>query len=226
MLAKRDAGRSEELKTFAVALQGTTQRLLSLVLLTVPGLIIGISSTAAQSATPDCQPPKVGEYLLLVVSPTPESQDQVRRALLPNTSTTICKYLKDTVTRIGGFTQIETANAQARYFNDTVGLSAFVAQGQAQTPPGTQAYNPKPLGAGYAVLVDYFNQPEAATQVRQLLGTDVGLVSYGQRPYLLAVYSGDQKKVNSTLQKLSNGGFFAMLVDSRKVMLLKAVVSL
>lgn len=212
------------LKTFT-PLQGTTLRLLSLVLLTVPGLTIGIT-TAAQSAISDCQPPKVGEYLLLVVSPTPESQDQVRRALLPNTSTTICKYLKDTVTRIGGFTEIETANTQARYFNDTVGLSAFIAQGQAQTPPGTLAYNPKPLGTGYAVLVDYFNHPEVVTLVRQLLGTDVGLVSYGQRPYLLAVYSGDQKKVNSTLQKLSNRGFFAMLVDSRKVMLLKAVVSL
>ena len=223
MLVKRDAGRSEKSKTFAVALQDITLRLLGLVLLTVPGLIIGIT-TAAQSATSDCQPPKVGEYLLLVVSPTPESQDQVRRALLPNTSTTICKYLKDTVTRIGGFTQIETANAQARYFNDTVGLSAFVAQGQAQTPPGTQAYNPKPLGAGYAVLVDYFNTPETATQVRQLLKKDVGLASYGQRPYLLAVYTSNQKNANSTLQKLSDRGFFAMLVDSSKVMLLRAKV--
>ncbi len=62
--------------------------------------------------------------------------------------------------------------------------------------------------------------------MRQLLGTNVGLVSYGQRPYLLAVYSDDQKKVNSTLQQLSDRGFFAMLVDSRKVILLKAVVSL
>ncbi len=93
-------------------------------LLTFLGLTNGVSSVVAQ-VTPDCQPPKVSEYLLLVVSPTPETQDQVRRALLPHTSTTICKYLKDTVTRIGGFTQIEAANACARYFNDTVGLSAL-----------------------------------------------------------------------------------------------------
>lgn len=211
---------SEKLKI--APLQRVALRLLSLILLTFPGLTNRVSSVAAQ-VTPDCQPPKIGEYLLLVVSPTPETQDRVRRALLPNTSTTICKYLKDTVTRIGGFTQIEAANTQARYFNDTVGLSAFVAQGQAQTA-GTPAYNPKLLGAGYAVLVDYFNRPETATQVRQVLGTDVGLVSYGQRPYLLAIYSDDQKKVNSTLQKLSDRGFFAMLVDSRKVILLKAVV--
>jgi hypothetical protein len=186
----------------------------------------GISSATAQSTTPVCQPPKAGEYLLLVVSPTPESQEQVRRALSPNTSTTICKYLNDTVTRIGGFTQIENANAQAQYINNTVGLSAFVAQKPADTPTGNQpTYNPKALGAGYAVLVDYFNRPEIATQVRQLLGNNVGLVSYGQRPYLLAVYTKNQKDAHSTLQKLSDRGFFAMLVDSRKVMRLKETVS-
>lgn len=202
--------------------QNSVLRLLGFVLL-IPGLVGGITPANAQS-TPVCQPPKAGEYLLLVVSPTPESQDQVRRALLPNASTSICKYVNDTVTRIGGFTQIETANEQARYFKDIVGLSAFVAQGQAQPTSGTPAYNPKPLGAGYAVLVDYFNRPETATQMRQVLETDIGLVSYGQRPYLLASYSSDQKKVNSVLKKLSDRGFFAMLVDSRKVILLKAAV--
>ena len=195
-----------------------------LVVLLIPELISGITPANAQSI-PTCQPPKAGEYLLLVVSPTPESQAQVRRALLPNASTSICKYINDTVTRIGGFTQIETANEQARYFKDTVGLSAFVAQGQAQpTSANPPAYNPKPLGAGYAVLVDYFNRPETVTQMRQVLETDIGLVSYGQRPYLLASYSSDQKKVNLVLKKLSDRGFFAMLVDSRKVILLKAAV--
>lgn len=190
------------------------------------GLTGGISSATAQSPTLICQPPKAGEYLLLVISPTPKSQEQVRRALPPNTSTTICKYLNETVMRIGGFTQIENANAQARYFKNTVGLSAFVAQ-EPKTPTGNSpTYNPKPLGGGYAVLVDYFNQPEIATQVRQLLGKNVGLVSYGQRPYLIAVYTGNQKDANSTLQKLSDSGFFALLVDSRKVMLLEEVVSI
>ena len=180
---------------------------------------------SAQSPSPTCQPPRQGEYLVLV-NQTSTSQEQIQRTLPPNIKTSMCRYFEDMMTRIGGFKTLDDANSWARYVNEIVGLSAFVAQGQAQTLPGTLAYNPKPLGAGYAVLVDYFNQPEAATQVRQLLGTDVGLVAYGQRPYLLAVYSDDQKKVNSTLQKLSNRGFFAMLVDSRKVMLLKAVVSL
>lgn len=179
---------------------------------------------AVAQSQPPCQPPKPDEYLLLIVSPTPESQDQVRRALLPNTSTTVCKYLKDTVTRIGGFNKIETANEQARYFKDIVGLPAFVAQSQT-LQLSNPVYNPQPLGKGYAVLVDYFNRPETATQVRQVLETDIGLASYGQRPYLLAIYSNDQKKVNSVLEKLSDRGFFAMLVDSRKVVLLKPAVS-
>lgn len=195
------------------------------ILLTFPGLIGGIASAAAQEATSVCQPPNAGEYLLLVVSPTPASQEQVRRALPPNTNSIICQYLNDTVTRIGGFTQIENANAQALYMNDIVGLSTFVAVRPANTPPQTPpAYSPKPLGAGYAVLVDYFNSPEIATQVRQLLGNDVGLTSYGQRPYLLAVHTSDQKNANSILQRLSDRGFFALLVDSRKVILLRAKV--
>lgn len=194
------------------------------ILLTVPGLTGGIGSAAAQEAT-SCQPPNAGEYLLLVVSPTLASQEQVRRALPPNTNSTICQYLKDTVTRIGGFTQIENANAQAVYMNEIVGLSAFVAVQPANTPPqNPPAYTPKPLGAGYAVLVDYFNSPEIATQVRQLLGNDVGLSSYGQRPYLLAVHTNDQKNANSILQRLSDRGFFALLVDSRKVILLRTRV--
>jgi hypothetical protein len=81
------------------------------------------------------------------------------------------------------------------------------------------------LGEGYAVLVDYFNQPEIAAQVQQLLGEKVGLVSYGQRLYLLAVHTTSQREANSTLQKLSDRGFWSMLVDSRRVTLLRSIVS-
>ena len=199
--------------------------LLGSILIILPALVAEIGSVAAQETSTKCQPPKTGEYLLLVVSPTSESQEQVRRALPPDTSSTICKYLNDTVTRIGGFTQIENANAQAVYINDIVGLSTFVAVRPAKTPPqNPPSYNPKPLGVGYAVLVDYFNSPNIATQVRQLLGQEVGLISYGQRPYLLAVHTSDQRNANSILQRLSDRGFFALLVDSRKVVLLRARV--
>ena len=74
-------------------------------------------------------------------------------------------------------------------------------------------------------MVDYFSKPELATQVRQLVGKDIGLVSYRQRPYLLAVHTTDQRLANSTLQTLTDRGFWAMVVDSRRVTLLRQAIS-
>jgi hypothetical protein len=87
------------------------------------------------------------------------------------------------------------------------------------------AYNPQALDEGYAVLVDYFNQPEVAVQLQQTVGADVGLVAYGRRPYLLVRYTDSEEKANSTLQDLSEIGFLAMVVDSRQVILLSPVVA-
>ncbi|MEX0271525.1 hypothetical protein AB3R30_20550 [Leptolyngbyaceae cyanobacterium UHCC 1019] len=206
-----------------------------------------------------CQPPAPSEYLLLVVTRTPESQTQVQQLLPPNTSVNTCNYLDDTVTRVGGFRTVERANAWAKYMTETTGLAAFVAR-PAESPqtssttaptaptaiapqkpapapstapkpnglsqPNDASYSPKPLGAGYAVLVDYQNQPEMAVKVRQILGKDVGLAAYGQRPYLLAVYTADSNAANAALQQLSDRGFWATLVDSRRVILLRRNVSL
>lgn len=202
-----------------------------------------------------CQPPAPSEYLLLVVTRTPDSQTQIQQLLPPNTSVNACSYLEDTVTRVGGFRTVERANAWAKYVTETTGLAAFVARpaeipqasptaatstpaaiAKPQKPtasPSTAAkpndlasYSPKPLGLGYAVLVDYQNQPEMAVKVRQILGKDIGLVSYGQRPYLLAVYTADSTAANTALQLLSDRGFWATLVDSRRVILLRRTISL
>jgi len=206
------------------------------------------SDTPAQASYADCQPPIAGEYLLLVVSKTPESQEQVRRSLPPNATVTVCNYLNDVVTRVGGFTTAEAANAWAKYMRESIGLSAFVARPSepaAQTSPtptatvpfptGTsvvrspsrdlRSYNPQMLSGGYAVLVDYFSKPELATQVQQLVGKDIGLASYRQRPYLLAVHTTDQSLANSTLQALTDRGFWAMVVDSRRVTLLRQPIA-
>lgn len=214
---------------------------------------------APQAASyPTCQPPAPSEYLLLVVTRTPDSQTQVQQLLPPNTSVNACSYLEDTVTRVGGFRTVERANAWAKYMTETTGLAAFVAR-PAESPQGSTTaatpvpsaipvgiiakpqkpapttaakpndaatYSPKPLGIGYAVLVDYQNQPEMAAKVRQILGKDVGLVSYGQRPYLLAVYTVDSSAANTTLQRLSDRGFWATLVDSRRVILLRRTITL
>ncbi|MCL6436713.1 MAG: hypothetical protein K6T90_21380 [Leptolyngbyaceae cyanobacterium HOT.MB2.61] len=215
---------------------------------------------------PTCQPPNPGEYILLIKSGTPEAQDKARRALPASARSTVCSYLDDVVTRVSGFTTVDTANAWVRYLNESAGLSAFVArprenstpEGQAiaptpssepsvtpplaSPPPSTvpvssqvsvqtavsrpTAFNPTPLGAGYAVLVNYFNQPELALEVQQLIGKDIGLVSYGQRPYLLAIHTADQASAHATLQKLTDRGFWAMVVDSRRVTLLRQTVNI
>lgn len=200
-----------------------------------------------------CPPPQPSEFLLLVVTRTPDSQGQVRQLLPPNTAIATCNYLNDLVTRVGGFRTVERTNAWARYITETTGLAAYVVRPaeapavatppspnpkpaspapnpspQATKPatPGTSGYNPKPLGPGYAVLVDYANQPEVATKVKQVLGKEVGLVAYGQSPFLLALYTTDSDAAYAALQTLSDRGFWATLVDSRRVVLLKQTVTL
>jgi hypothetical protein len=202
----------------------------SAVVLAIASLIaVKITSVTAQKNIPVCQPPTAGEYLLLVVSPTQDNQTQLRRTLPTEIKTTTCRYLNDTVTRIGGFNKIDDANRWARYVNGIVGLSAIITTRpvDAQQPrPQVASYNPQSLGMGYAVLVDYFNRPEVATQLQQIVEGDIGFVSYGQRPYLLAVYTTNQKEAYNTLQKLNERGFSTYLVDSRKVLLLRSVVRL
>lgn len=205
-----------------------------------------VLDTPMQASYANCQPPSPGEYLLLVVSKTVDSQEQVRRALSPSATVTVCNYLNDVVTRVGGFTTAESANAWAKYMKESIGLSAFVARpsevatqpsptptqnptatnaARSPLPQSLQTYNPQVLGAGYAVLVDYLSRPELATQVRQLVGKDIGLASYRQRPYLLAIHTNDQSVANATLQTLTDRGFWAMVVDSRRVTLLRQAIA-
>ncbi len=209
----------------------------------IVGLLMASSPAIAQN-NPQCQPPSSGEYLLLVVSKTPDVQDKLRKVLPTTANTTVCNYLNDVVTRVSGFNTVETASSWAQYLTETVGLQAFVARpttlGDAPqspaiaTPPSASVstassslkYNPQLLGAGYAVLVSYFNKPELASQLQQALNKSVGLASYGQRPYLLAIHTTDQNTANSMLQRLSDRGFVVMVVDSRRVTLLKSSVQI
>jgi hypothetical protein len=189
-------------------------------------------SAVAQQAVPPCQPPQSDEYLLLVLSRTWENHQQVQRTLPQQSQARLCRYLDDTVTRIGGFWRAEDANDWARYVNEIVGFSAYVVRPTSApsplppTPPpnNSQGYTPQALGEGYAVLVDYFDRPEVAAEVQQLLGRDVGLAAYGQRPYLLAVYTTNEQAANSILRQLSDRGFWSMVVDSRRVTLLRPAV--
>ena len=203
----------------------------SVLLLSVVPLISNINPGIAQQNLTNCQPPNAGEYLLLIVSPTTENQKQLRSALPTELKTVICKYNNQRVTRIGGFKKIDDANRWARYIQNIVGLSAIITtRSVPQTTPVQKVpnvkitYNPKILGEGYAILVDYFNRPEMVSSLQKSVGGDVGFVSYGQRPYLLAVYTTNQKEAYNTLQKLSESGFVAVLADGRKVVLLRSTV--
>jgi len=239
---------------------------------------------ANPTSYPTCQPPKAGEYLLLVLTPSADSQNRTRQVLPASARTLVCNYLGDVVTRVSGFTTVNTASAWARYMTESVGLNAFVARppdttvlpplaptpvqspAPAQPPVAVQtpapfpspsqplvqpptpvqppvmttplvtptavtpanqalAFNPRPLGVGYAVLVDYFNRPEVAFDVQQAIQRPIGLVSYGQRPYLLALYTSDPAVANTILQQLSSRGFWSMVVDSRRVVLLKQPIA-
>lgn len=182
----------------------------------------------AQSVTP-CEPPQSQEYVLFVLNKAGENQEQMRRALPASTLLTRCRYFNDVITRISGFKRIEDAQSWALYVQDIIGLSAVVvrpATARVTNNSPSVAYNPKPLGEGYAVLVDYFNKPEVAAQVRRIVGSEIGLVSYNQRPYLLAVYTDSQRKAGSILRELSDRGFSSMVVDSRRVTLLRQRVGI
>ncbi len=206
-------------------------------------LTILSNSVKAQSS---CEPPLSDEYLLLIVTKTPEQQERAKRSFPGNTNNTVCRYINDTVTRVGGFRDSQIASDWVKYIEDVVGLQAYVVRSPAAALPqnlpvynpepapgsepianpqtGNIGFNPQALGPGYAVLVDYFNQPELAAQVKQAMGTQVGLASYGQRPFLFVAYTTDQNAATAAVKALSDRGFWPMLVDSRRVTVISPAV--
>jgi hypothetical protein len=201
-------------------------------------LLIGLSEVTtapafAQTATayPVCSSPGAGEYLLLIASQSPASQEQVQRALPPNAPAIVCRYLDQVVTRVGGFGTIDLASAWAKYITETIGTPVFIAQPPAGAPAAAvpavspeTGYNPQPLAGGYAVLVDFASRPEIATEVQRAIGTAIGLVAYRQRPYLLALATPDQTAANTLVQTLTARGFTPLLVAGQQVMVLRSVI--
>jgi hypothetical protein len=210
-----------------------------------------IPPASAQLA--NCQAPRSNEFILLVVTRTPEAQSRVRSVISRDAALSVCSYFGETVTRIGGYQDADTANSWANYLNDTVRLRAFVAlpaEGQVAAQPGqtqpmglprdlppervqtlspepslaTSGYNPQPLGEGFAVIVNHNNRPEVATQMQQVLNRNIGLVSFEQRPYLLAVHTSDRGIADQMMQILNDRGFAAMMVNGRRLTLIAPAV--
>ena len=212
-------------------------------LLTATSWGLAVQTSLAQET---CAAPKPGEYLLLIVSNTSEEQKLVQRTLPNDINSEVCRYLTNLVTRVGGFSDPLIAEDWATYLQDKVKLPAYVVKqevtaiprpspnsglGQTpivrETPPTPKldlAPNSQALGSGYAVLVDYLNQPELVQKLRTLVGENVGLVSYGQRSYLLVEYTTDSERATATLKKLSSRGFWSMLVDSNRVTVISPTV--
>lgn len=92
-------------------------------------------------------------------------------------------------------------------------------------PEATVAYDPQLLGEGYAVLVDYANDPAVAKQLQQTLNQSVGLAVYEQQPFLLVIQSPDPRVAAQTLQALSNDRYGAFIVDSSEVVLISPGVA-
>ena len=197
--------------------------------------------TFAQSSLADCQLPQSNEYILLVLTQTSETQQRVRNAFPETAQLNVCQYGENVVTRIGGFSKFEFANSWSQYIKDNLdlltivqpsnfaqnpptGSAEAVVDSPPQTPvaqnPGDLEYDLQALGTGYAVLVDYFSNPDLAYQLQNLLGRKIGLVSYFARPYLLIEYTSRQVEANATASSLSQRGFSAAVVDSRQVTVL------
>lgn len=219
--------------------------------------LLGLWPAIAQSL-PACQPPAQGEYLLLVSDDSDDVRSQLQQTLPPTADVTRCQYLELSVTRVGGFTDLETANTWAQYLSDIGGLATFVARPPAadaallppaETLPNNPAspeptptpssyaapvvetttippseYSPQLFGRGYVVLVDYVDDPSVVNLLQQTLARPVGLVSYGQRPYVLVSYTADGAIAANALQNLGDRGFSAMVVNSEEVVLLVPAV--
>lgn len=257
--------------------------------------LTGGSPGLAQSADPPptCDPPARDEFLLLVPTANAVVVAQLQATLPASVALPQCDYLGNTVTRLGGFQNLEVANSWARYISQATGLQAFVARPPASnsgptrpetatappeatapqpstpnlappdlaptsttaattpnnleaatpiTTPATPAtpvasqdpggssgdrlYRPQVLGSGYAVIVDFFNTPSIAQQLRFSLDRLPGLVSYGGRAYLLARYTPDSAIALQVLQDLSQQRFQVLVVSGDQTVLLTPGVQL
>ncbi|HEY9881081.1 MAG TPA: hypothetical protein V6D29_21655, partial [Leptolyngbyaceae cyanobacterium] len=96
----------------------------------------------------------------------------------------------------------------------------------AATVTPASSYNPRALGSGFAVLVDYQNRPESAIDIQRRIGQAVGLAVYRQRPYLLIAHSPNMEGAASTLAALSSKSIPGFIVDSQTVVMLTNAVAL
>ncbi|WP_156119679.1 hypothetical protein [Leptolyngbya sp. KIOST-1] len=108
----------------------------------------------------------------------------------------------------------------------TTPATGTAPSGTATPQPAPRAYAPQPLGAGFAVLVDYQYQPESAIAIQRQIGQAVGLAVHRQRSYLLIAHSPDVDGAASTLTVLTSLNIPGFIVDSQDVVMLTPAVAI
>lgn len=196
------------------------------------------------SAYAPCLAPAVGEYGLLILRWSLADQERIQRVLPPTTRWQLCNYPSRQqnllVMQVGGFSQLAAAQELGQQVTEATGLPTVAIQATGplspESPLGATApqpetartvdYNPQPLGAGYAVLVEFGDRPELAAQLQSQLGRTVGLVAYSQQAYLLGLYTADASAATATVQDLKRQGFSTQVVEGQHVFVLRAAVAI
>lgn len=182
-----------------------------------------IGNEVVAQSYPDCPAPTSGEYLLLVRGAEQSIRERTISILPVDQPTLVCDYLGDIVVRAGGFNSLEVANSWALYLNDIEQLDTTVVESApALEPTDTAAviepqsqYKPTLLGEGFAVLVDYQQNPDIG---RELAQQDmVGLAVHLEQPYLLVLHTTDSSAAAARLQQLVDRGLTSFLVDGKQV---------
>ncbi len=220
--------------------------LVSSLAVVLPGWFWAVSASA--QSVPPCDPPAAGEYVLLVNSQTTDEQRRLEQVLPTGATVVPCRYLEQSVIRVGTFENEELARSWAEYLTTVEGFQTTVARPPTPSPttsnstanptsaspsgstqpdaprpetaPGSAPYRPAVLGDGYAVLVRYFNRPSIAADVQAVLNASVGLAVYERQPYLLVAYSQDAAAAGQVLQGLSDRQFSTFMVNSSQVVVL------
>lgn len=189
--------------------------------------VVGSTADTA-TATPPAPAPTVPNETLAFPAPTQTPSAEAASSPTPTGSPS----LQDATSELPSLNQTpdaSTPDASATPSTPPSSPSATTIPSPNSSTSGTGSstnpvFAPKPLGSGYAVLVNYANRPEVAADVQQVTSQPVGLVAYNQRPFLLATYTTDPAAATAVLQSLNDRGFNAILIDSRSAVLLTPAV--
>ena len=187
------------------------------------GIVHGAIAPIAQGLAP-CEPPAAGNYLLMVRRDNSNVEVELYEGLPEAVGVTLCDYQGESVLRLSGFPSQRIAEAWQSYIQDELNRTAYIIEPSATGAGG--GYNPQALGDGYGVLVDYFGDLAIARRLQQTLDEPPGLVSYGQRPYLLVRHTEKLRQANELLENLSEDGFAVTVVNSRHAILLREAIAL